>query len=111
MEERKTDASKTKMTIIEGLCWKCNEAIKVAVTEGDGIMSSYCGPDEFTDAELDFAKSKGVVIRTQDSKMANETYLANTCPHCNTFVGNFYLFTQYIQPADIGEYKFVVYVF
>lgn len=100
--EMQGENSTGKMTIVNGLCWKCNQPMKVAVTEG--VISSYCGPDEFSSNELDFARSKGVLIEEHFSKTVGETYLANTCPHCGTFAGNFYLFTQYVQPAGIGEY-------
>lgn len=108
MEIPEVNDPKSKMTIIDGICWKCNLPMKVAVTDGDG-MSSHCGPDEFTETEIKFAESKGVIIKLQNSKTAGESYLANSCPHCNTFVGGFYLFTQYIQPADMGEFKYSVY--
>lgn len=95
---------KTKMTIVDGPCWKCHSTMKVAIIEGGmerGGSSS--GADEFTQQEIEFAKSKGAIIKTHYSKTAREKYLANTCPKCGTFAGNFYLFTQYLQPASIGE--------
>ena len=93
---------KTTMTIIDGSCWKCHSTMKVAVVEG-GCSGSSSGPDEFTPQEIEFAKSKGTIIKVHYSKTANEKYLANTCPKCGTFAGNFYLFTQYLQPASVGE--------
>ena len=54
-------------------------------------------------------ESKGVIVMPQDSYTAGETYLANTCGHCGAFVGDFHLFSQYTQPADMGEYQFQVY--
>lgn len=95
---------KTTMTIVDGPCWKCHSTMKVAIVEGGmerGGSSS--GADEFTPQEIEFAKSKGAIIKVHYSKTANEKYLANTCPKCGTFAGNFYLFTQYLSPASMGE--------
>lgn len=95
---------KTQMTIVEGPCWKCHSKMKVAIIEGGmerGGSSS--GADKFTPQEIEFAKSKGAIIKVHYSKTVNEKYLANTCPKCGTFAGNFYLFIQYLQPASIGE--------
>jgi len=95
---------KTTMTIVDGPCWKCGSTMKVAVVEGGmerGGSSS--GADEFTSQEIEFAKSKGAIIKVHYSKTMHEKYLANTCTKCGTFAGNFYLFTQYLQPASMGE--------
>jgi hypothetical protein len=98
---------KRKVTIVNGLCWKCDQPMKVAVAEDE--VSSCCGPDEFTATELAFVRNKGVFIEAHDSKTAGETYLANTCTHCGSFAGNFYLFSQYVQPADIGNYTYEIF--
>lgn len=95
---------KSTMTIVDGPCWKCHSTMKVAIVEGGmerGGSSS--GADEFTPQEIEFAKSKGAIIKAHYSKTAHEKYLASTCPRCGTFAGNFYLFTQYLQPALTGE--------
>lgn len=60
-------------------------------------------PSEFTDDEIIFAQSKGVLLKTQYSKTVNEKYVANSCNKCGTFAGDHYLFTQYIAPASYGE--------
>lgn len=99
------------VTIIDGTCWKCQQPMKIAFTEGKDEMTSYCGPDEFEEKEIEFSISKGAVIKPHYSKTANETYLSNTCSHCNSFAGNFYLFSQYIQPAYMGEFEYTVYEF
>jgi len=93
---------KKLMTIIDGPCWKCGSTMKIAT-----ITSSSCGnnlrPSVFTDDEIIFASSKGVILKTQYSKAVHDSYLANSCPKCGSFAGNFYLFAQYISPADCGE--------
>ncbi len=95
---------KTKMTIVDGECWKCHSTMKVAIIEG-GMEhgESTFGPNKFTKQEIEFARSKGVIIKQHYSKTENEKYLANTCAKCGSFAGDFYLFTSYLAPASYGE--------
>lgn len=99
---------KKRMTIIDGPCWKCGATMKVAtisISTGGLVNGSTNNlrPSEFSNEEIEFAKSKGVVLRTQYSKTVNDRYVANTCKECGAFAGDFYLFTQYISPASLGE--------
>lgn len=95
---------KTKMTVIDGPCWKCGAKMKVAMVHGTQLSGgSHIGPDRFTKKEIEFATSKGVLIRKQYSRTVNQKYLANTCTKCGTFVGDHYLFTSYCAPAAYGE--------
>ena len=87
------------MTIVDGPCWKCSAVMKVAGIEKAGHTG---GPAEFSDEEIEIARGKGVNIREQYSKTMNEKYLANTC-RCGAFVGEHYLFTDYIAPASYGS--------
>jgi hypothetical protein len=95
---------KTKMTIIEGNCWKCNSKMKVAVIE-DGMARgcSLVGPSIFTKQEIEFAKNKGVIIKEHYSKTANERFLANTCGNCGCFIGSSYLYSDYFCSASFGN--------
>lgn len=100
--------SKKIMTIIDGPCWKCNNTMKVATisTSSGGSFrrsSNNLGPSDFTPDEIAFAKSKGVILKTQYSKTVHGSYVANSCGKCGSFAGDFYLFTQYIAPAGYGE--------
>lgn len=95
----------TIMTIVDGPCWKCDSNMKVAIIRGGmNRGSTTVGPDQFTSDELKLAGEKGVLIEQHYSKTAGEKYLANTCPTCKTFAGNFYLFTQYFTPAENCDY-------
>ena len=95
---------KSKMVIIEGPCWKCENSMKVAVLY-DGIKrgASVVGPEVFTENELDLAKREGVLLKKHYSKTINKKYLANTCENCNSFIGQHYLFTQFASPAEFDE--------
>lgn len=65
--------------------------------------SNHLRPSDFTPDEVEFAKSKGVILKTQFSKTVQGSYVANSCAKCGSFAGDFYLFTQYIAPACYGE--------
>jgi hypothetical protein len=97
---------KTIMTIIEEDCYKCKHPMKVAVIEAGMSRGGTCvGPESFTPTEIELARSKGVLIEPVFSKTRQERYLANICPGCNTFVGQHYLFTDYLSPAGMGYLK------
>ena len=90
------------MKIIEGDCWKCNASMKIAVMHSphDQIRgSTHPGPDLFNTEEVDFARSKEVIIKSHHSHTAEETYQANTCGSCDAFVGSHFLF-EYSCQAD-----------
>ncbi|MDR3678714.1 MAG: hypothetical protein P4L41_02035 [Flavipsychrobacter sp.] len=92
-----------KLIVIEAQCWKCKQPMKVAVMDCGSPFLQHRRPDEFTKDELLFAATKGVSIKLHYSATADYEYLANSCTHCDAFVGDHYLFTDYIQPADMGD--------
>lgn len=99
---------KKKMTIIEGDCWKCGSTMKIATisSSNGGLIrasSNNLRPSDFTNEEIELANSKGVILKTQYSKTVGENYVANSCLKCGSFVGDHYLFTDYIAPASFGE--------
>lgn len=91
---------KTLLTIVEGPCWKCPNTMKVAIKSE---FFSHSGPRDFTSEELKIAKENGVLIKKHYSKTMQESYFANTCPHCGAFSGEHYLFTDYLVPAGYGS--------
>lgn len=93
---------KTILTIVDGPCWKCSAVMKIAAIEKAG---STIGPSGFSPEEIGIARSKGVNIRERYSKTINENYLANTC-RCGAFIGEHFLFTDYIAPASYGDLPF-----
>ena len=97
-----------KLYIIDGECWKCKGSMKVAVIRADLEKrgSTTVGPEKFSGAEITFATSKGVLIKEHYSASVEKSYLANTCVQCGTFIGSFYLFTDYLDAAEMGDYPF-----
>jgi len=95
--------SKQKMLIIDAECWKCKAPMKVAALRGD---AGYEG--DFTQEDVKLANSKGACLKERYSKTLSERYIANTCHKCNAFIGQHYLFTDYIASYNmypITEYE------
>lgn len=88
---------KRDMWIIDGHCWNCGELMKVAVI--DNGLGEHFGPINFSMSEVKLAQSKGVMIEEHFSN------LANTCPWCGFFTGEFYLYTEFFSPAAFGDYE------
>lgn len=102
---------KIKLWIVDSECWKCHGEMKVAAIEaGMTRYATYVGPDQFTENEKAMARSKGVIIAEHYSKTVQEKYLANTCPHCHTFIGNHFLFTEHIAEASYGYLPYEIIV-
>ncbi len=96
--------SERNIYIIDAPCYSCEIEMKVAL----GRHYSIFGPEEFNIEELKYAKANGVLITNNYSKTAEESYLSNTCPSCNAFIGRFFLFENYFLPAkDYNEYTYV----
>lgn len=97
---------KEQMYIVKAACWKCKNPMNVAIIKGDGKdRSNFCGPEVFSENEKKIAESHNVIINKHHSFTREEDYFANTCPHCNTFVGQHYLFTNYFIPVSYGDYE------
>jgi len=97
---------KEGMYIISTSCYRCEKPMNVAVIQRKG---GHCGPEAFSEEEKRIAENHNVTIRDQYSGTRREYYDANTCPNCNTFVGQHYLFTDYLTSAIYGgeAYKII----
>lgn len=100
-----SDPIQDKMHIITAECYKRNQPINVAIIKS-GKSNGFCGPEVFSAEEKKMAKNQGVVIKQQHSYTMEQTYDANTCPHCNAFIGQHYLLTEYFVPAKCGDYEY-----
>lgn len=88
---------RTIMTVIGGVCYQCRRPMKVAAVQAGMSRDNTCaGPENFTTEELKLARSRGVTIDLVFSKTRQQRFLANVCPSCKAFVGEHYLFTDYI---------------
>ncbi len=91
---------KSQMKIIDGECWRCKNTMKIASTFKSYMNSS---PKYFSNQEIEFARSKGVLLKVHYSSTMECKYLANTCRNCGSFVGDFHIISEYITPAEYGE--------
>lgn len=88
-------------------CWRCGGIMNTAYGLVDG---NPIGPDCFNNEMLTIAKKKGVIIEDRYSKTTSSNSLVNVCPHCNTFIGNFYLHdlwygeTETIEIDNVNEF-------
>lgn len=65
-----------------------------------------CGPEAFTEKQIKLSREKGVLLKVQNSKTAEMSYLANTCPKCDAFIGEWFYFAHYFAPAMYGQYDY-----
>jgi hypothetical protein len=93
------------LLIIEGECWKCSAPMKVAAVEGD---AGYIGACEFSPSDIKVATEKGANLMSRYSRTAGERYIANTCRRCQAFIGEHYLFTDYIAMLNYDRESFEV---
>lgn len=99
----------SRMYIINASCWKCDQPMNVAVIDNESNKGNgFRGPDTFSKEEHDIAIKNGVIIKQHKSYTLNETYNANTCPHCSVFIGQHYLFTDYFVEAMNGYYQYLI---
>jgi hypothetical protein len=92
------------MMIITIDCWKCEKGMKMALVSDE--ESAYRGPETFSENEISLAQKNGVLIKNVDSQTAEETYKANICPHCDSFIGKWFFFANYYTPALYGDLKY-----
>lgn len=89
--------NKIKLVTVATTCWKCGKNMKLAMIVAKNRFSRL-SPEEFDNREVATAISLGVNIKLRYSRTMHETYLANTCKHCNAFVGSFYMHEYYHLP-------------
>lgn len=90
--------TKKYLEIIDASCWKCHAPMKVAA------LSSrlwYLGISDFSDSDIQLANQKGCFLKSQYSNVEKERYIANTCRKCNRFIGNHYLFRDYVSFIEL----------
>ncbi|KRD06337.1 hypothetical protein ASE21_19395 [Flavobacterium sp. Root901] len=101
------ESIQTQMYIIKAECYKCDAPMNIAIIKSEK-RNGFCGPEAFSTEEKRIAENNGVIIREQHSYTMEQTYDANTCPHCNAFVGQHYLLTEYFVPAECSDYEYKV---
>lgn len=100
--------TKLHMHINDAICYRCGNEMKYAYITSQTYGSVRGGgnhlyPEYFTEKEINLARANGVVLKKQYSKTSGYTYLANTCNDCNAFIGNHYMFIDYISQEGCEE--------
>lgn len=81
-------------------CWKCKSKMKVVAiiapkiigeSEGVGILSNVTRLPEFI---LQQIQKINPYYQLRYSKMAEDKYFANVCPHCDVISGDFFLHSE-----------------
>jgi hypothetical protein len=88
--------TKKELVVVNTSCYRCGRPMKVCYVLTN---CSFMGPDALNENEIGFAKSKGVLLEIRFSKTTNEKYLANVCPNCKAFVGDFFIH-EYVGGDD-----------
>jgi hypothetical protein len=105
--------AKEELIVCNASCYRCGNPMKVCYISINNGYYDFKTPSGFNENEINFAKSKGAILEMRFSKTTNKKYLANICPHCGSFIGDWFLFDDYIvehrydkdiQKYDIGYY-------
>ncbi len=97
-------AIKKELVILDENCYNCDSAMKVCYIS---VKDYPVTPRSFNDAEINFAKSKGVLLQERYSRTENEKYVANVCPRCNAFIGDFYMH-DYMPAMDNNKSQYEI---
>ncbi len=98
---------KLELNIISANCYRCHKEMKVASIYNSRYEIGHVYPESFLPSELELARQSGVIIKQSYSKTKHKSYNANVCPHCNAFIGSYFLFEDYIVPSVYGDYDHV----
>lgn len=90
-----------KLLIVDGKCWKCHSPMKVGAVRGDAGYECEFNPDHIA-----LANRHGANIKTRYSKTVRHRYAANICKRCNAFIGDNYLFTDYVAADEYPRIEF-----
>lgn len=83
------------LLIADAKCWNCNSLMRVAT-----FHSEFAGISDFSSSDIQVANQHGCLLKYQYSNIRREKYIANTCKKCDRFIGNHYLFRDYLCSED-----------
>lgn len=85
------------MSIFNRGCWYCGRYyLHSVIYHHDNEYGVVCtGPEDFTLDEIEFARSKGVIIEWRYSQTIRDYYYAMVCPFCNRIRGQFFLHNDF----------------
>lgn len=83
--------NKKKLVIVNDSCWKCSRKMRIAMVESNDYHQIY-SPADFTENDIAIANKHGANIKKVFSKTMKESYYANVCECCGSFIGEHYLY-------------------
>ena len=89
------------MVIVETNCWHCFNEMKIAMIDSHGLIYT---PDKFTEEEVRIANENGAFVTMKYSNQMKSSYYANTCKHCNAFLGQHYM-DEYYEMSHVKELR------
>jgi hypothetical protein len=95
--------AKKKLLVIDGKCSLCSAPMKVAAIDKS---EAYLGWGSFSQSDIPLAAQHGCFLKSHYSRTAGERYIANTCRKCGAFIGQHYLFTEYVAAYCYSEEEF-----
>ena len=78
-----------RMIITLTPCRRCTKKMRVCFVRSANYI--FRGPKDFNDWQVQVARQNGVVLEKQFSITEEKEYLANTCPKCRKWIGEYYL--------------------
>jgi len=90
---------KKQLIIVDASCWKCHSPMKVVAVQSNIHMDL----NSLSTDEIQIANDNGCFLKKQYSNIEKASYVANTCKKCNRFIGEHYLFSDYISDPDLDR--------
>lgn len=90
---------KKQLIIVDSSCWKCHSPMKVAAVQANNHIEL----NSLSPSEIQIANDNGCFLKKQYSNIEKASYVANTCKKCNRFIGEHYLFSDYISDPDLDR--------
>lgn len=98
------EEARTILKIVEEDCYKCNQAMKIALVIQSMVVRDV---SQFSEELIGIARDNGVKIEKRYSNMMDLAYPANICPHCDAMIGmNFtyrYIYADTVKEIEINE--------
>lgn len=88
------------LEITPTLCWNCSRPMKAARIV---VANLLIDPDYFTDQERNLARQNGAILEKKYSGSVLDTYTANSCPSCSSFIGQNYIHEIYQDADEIAQ--------
>ena len=86
-----------KLVTVVAKCYQCSNDVRVAMKVAPNSLQS---PKDFSEEEVEIARSLGAKIELRYSQTRSDNYYANVCEHCNAFIGDFYMYEYYHLPHE-----------